>query len=110
MEGAVWMTRRIVVYTDPVTLMTYRTPEFNGDKEEFLRYSKRLDICDENWDVIFKEFENLSGLEDFKKANERAQGHYHSFLGDVTLPVEEYLGVGSDVVDESMGKAVELHV
>jgi hypothetical protein len=87
----------------------YKTPEFNGDLAEFTMFNKRTDICDANWDVIFKEFNNIANLADFKAASERAQGYYHSFLGDEVLPVEEYTCAGVNIIRNSMGKAIELH-
>jgi hypothetical protein len=88
---------------------TYKTPEFNGDRAEYSQYGNCLDSCDADWGVIFKEFENVNSLEDFKEANKRAQGYYHSVLGDEVLPVEEYTCAGKNICENSMGKAIELH-
>lgn len=104
------MTRKIVVFTDVFTGITYRTPEFNGDRSEFLLFhgESSCDSCDADWDEIFKEFDGVDGLERFKDANIRAQQYYHSFLGDEILPVEEFRCAGKNIISESMGKAIWL--
>lgn len=83
------MTRREIYFYDSDTKKLYVTPEFNGDKEEFALFNKHGDSCDKNWDEIIKEFENVKTLDDFKVASDKAQGYYHSFLGDSILPIKE---------------------
>lgn len=105
------MTRRIVAFTDPKTGKTYKTPEFNGDKTEYetLMGGKSADGCTADWDEIFKVFDGVTTLAQFKAASKRAQGYYHSFLGDEVLPIEEYTVAGINITNDSMGKAIELH-
>jgi hypothetical protein len=80
------MVRRYLVFYDNETGYYYSTPEFNGDKSEMEAFGSR-DSCDKDWPDIVLEFEGVKNLKDFKAASERAQGYYHSFLGDYTLPV-----------------------
>lgn len=84
------MRRRVVVFEDKDG-MIYSTPEFNGDKEAYEMRGmtgKSVDGCSKNWDEILKDFESVTTLEEFKKASEKAQGYYWSFLGEVEiLPV-----------------------
>ena len=103
------MIRRIVVYTDSKTGKTYKTPEFNGDKSEYAELGKCPDGCDADWSDIFKEFENVNSLDDFKEASKRAQGYYHSFLGTEVIPVEEYTCVGINIIRDSTDKSIELY-
>jgi hypothetical protein len=80
------MTRRHLVFYDDETGYYYSTPEFNGDKSEMEAFGSQ-DSCDKDWPDIVLEFEGVKSLTDFKAASERAQGYYHSFLGDYTLSV-----------------------
>lgn len=83
------MTRRRVYFYDYKQNKLYSTPEFNGDKEEFVKFSKHEDSCDKNFDEILEEFEGVKTLEEFKNASNKAQSYYHSFLGDEILPIRE---------------------
>ena len=83
------MIRRKIIFKDDITGKLFVTPEFNGDKEGYEKRGNCLDGCDKNWDEILEEFVGIETLDDFKKASERAQKHYHSFLGEDILPVEE---------------------
>jgi len=100
------MTRRFVVFTDAKTNKTYRTPEFNGDRAEYLLFkgTSCLDSCSAEWNDIYKEFEEVTTLEQFEAANVRAQGYYSSFLGVEVLPIEEYAIAGPNIVNETQGK------
>jgi len=116
------MTRRIVAFTDEATGITYKTPEFNGDKAEQLRFMGRA-TCKSNWDESFKEFDEVSTLEDFKDASERAQNHWQPFYLDANprvpdvppilmeveiLPVEVHVCAGPNIVKNSLGRCIEL--
>lgn len=83
------MTRRRVYFYDQKQNKLYSTPEFNGDKEEFVEFRKAEDSCDKNFNEILREFEGVKTFEEFKKASNKAQSYYHSFLGDTVLPIEE---------------------
>jgi hypothetical protein len=85
-KGKAEMTRRHLIFYDEETRYYYSTPEFNGDKSEFEAFVC-LDLCDKDWPDIVREFDDVDGLEKFKAASVKAQIHYHSFLGDYTLPV-----------------------
>ena len=104
------MTRRIVVWTDESSGVTYKTPEFNGDRNEFLQFhgESASDSCSTDWDEIFREFEDVRTLKDFVAANIRAQKYYSSFLGEDILPVEVYSCAGKNIVTLSRGKAIDL--
>jgi len=117
------MTRRIVAFTDVVTGITYKTPEFNGDKAEQLQFMGRA-TCKSNWDEIFKEFDGVSTLKEFKEASERAQNHWQPFYLDANprvpgipptlieveiLPIEVYVCAGINIVKNSLGRCIELH-
>jgi len=117
------MTRRIVAFTDEATGITYKTPEFNGDRAEQLQFMGES-TCRSNWYEIFQEFDGVNTLEGFKEANERAQMHWHPFylmnanqsmpdntptLMEVEIyPVEEYVVAGANVTRDSLGKCIEL--
>ena len=73
------MTRRRIVFIDGKTQQIYSTPEFNGDKSEFLRLGS-IDKCDKDWPDILELFSTVETLSDFIIANEKAQKCYHSFL------------------------------
>lgn len=82
------MTRRTIAFINPDFTM-FITPEFNGDRSEFIRFGSQ-DSCDKDWADIEKEFQDCKTLEDFKAASDRAQRYYHSCLGDSDpLPVEQ---------------------
>lgn len=67
----------------------YVTPEFNGDKSEFIAFGS-LDRCDKDWSDIIRSFAQCQTLSDFERVNEQSQRLYHSILGDVDiLPVEK---------------------
>ena len=68
------MIRRKIIFKDDIIGKLFVIPEFNGDKEGY---------------EILEEFVGIETLDDFKEASERAQKHYHSFLGEDILPVEE---------------------
>jgi hypothetical protein len=80
------MTRRYLVFYDGETGCYYSTPEFNGDKTEMETFGSQ-DSCGKDWPDITLEFEGVDTLQKFKAASDKAQGYYHSFLGDYTLPV-----------------------
>jgi hypothetical protein len=80
------MTRRYIVFFDERTGRCYSTPEFNGDKSKITAFHSQ-DLCDKDWPDIVMEFKGVKSLKDFKAASEKAQGYYHSFLGDYILPV-----------------------
>lgn len=82
------MTRRTIYFYDKVNSNLYVTPEFNGDKEEFIKFSKRGDSCDKNWNEILEKFKGVKTLEEFKRASAQAQRYYHSCLGDEILPIK----------------------
>jgi hypothetical protein len=105
------MTRRIVAFTDPETRITWKTPEFNGDRAEFALKDGvcGLDHCDKDWNEIFTEFDGVTTLDQFKAASEKAQSYYHSCLGSEVHPIEEYTVAGINIIRDSMGKAIELH-
>jgi hypothetical protein len=92
------MTRRYFVFYDDETGYYYSTSEFNGDKSEMAAFHS-WDSCDKDWPDIVSEFDGVKSLKDFKAASERAQGYYHSFLGDYTLPVT-YTGFVHERVKE----------
>ena len=83
------MTRRKIYFYDNNEKKLYSTPEFNGDKEEFIKFNKRGDSCDKNFDEILNEFIGIKSKEEFEKASNKAQSYYHSFLGDEILPINE---------------------
>ncbi|MDR1902370.1 MAG: hypothetical protein LBQ88_08845 [Treponema sp.] len=80
------MIRRYIIFYDGESGYYYSTPEFNGDKSEMEAFSSQ-DSCDKDWPEIVLEFERVDTLQKFKAAGEKAQGYYHSFLGDYTYPV-----------------------
>lgn len=85
------MTRRRIAFFDKNTGKTYITPEFNGDKEEFIKF-KAGDICNMNWnDIINTYFSNIKTLKEFKIANDKAQKEYISNITkkSTILPIEE---------------------
>ena len=88
------MTRRIVVFTDPETGVTYKTPEFNGDRSEQQKFKLTVN-CRSNWSQIFAEFAVVSTLDEFKAASKRAQEHWepyriaHNYFEAEIHPVEE---------------------
>jgi hypothetical protein len=106
------MTRRIVAFTCPETGKTYKTPEFNGDKSEFIQFGKNIpgenDGCSADWENIFNEFTNVKNLNNFIKANAAAQSYYWSQFGNETLPILEYTIAGINIVRDSQGKAIWL--
>ena len=73
------MTRRRIVFTDPTSGRRYVTPEFNGDKAEFEKHGLG-DICTIIWNETLAMFNAVSTLDEFKAANEQAQGYYISSL------------------------------
>jgi hypothetical protein len=75
------MTRRYIVFYDDVTSSYYSTPEFNGDKTEMAAFGSQ-DSCEKDWPEIVQEFQGVDTLQKFKTASDKAQGYYHSFLGD----------------------------
>ena len=78
----------------------YTTPEFNGDKTEFEAFGSN-DSCDKDWDGIIAVFDVDGTLDDFKQANETAQGFYHSSLpGGEILPVVEIASPNEVSADE----------
>lgn len=88
------MTRKIILFKDPISKAIYATPEFNGDKSEFLillqqSEANSLDGCDKDWKDIITEFFDITTLQEFKQASEKAQSYYHSFLGNEILPIRE---------------------
>lgn len=83
------MTRRKIYFYDKKQNKLYATPEFNGDKEEFVEFRKHEDSCDKNFNEILQEFKGVKTLEEFNKATDKAQSYYHSFLGNNNLPIEE---------------------
>jgi len=117
------MTRRIVAFTDKATGITYKTPEFNGDRAEQLQFMGGS-TCRSNWDEIFQAFDGVNTLDGFKEASERAQMHWHPFylmdtnqsapdnapkLMDVDVhPVEKYVVAGVNITRDSLGKCIEL--
>jgi hypothetical protein len=86
------MTRRRIAYIDPQTQQIYCTPEYNGDRQEFLQRGS-MDSCDKDWPEIMGLFNTARTLDQFIAANEKAQGFYHSFLDSVcpelVAPVQE---------------------
>lgn len=83
------MTRRKIYFYDNKERKLYSTPEFNGDRDEFIHFRKAEDSCDKNFDEILKEFIGIKTKEDFEVASNKAQSYYHSFLGDEILPINE---------------------
>jgi hypothetical protein len=74
------MTRRTIIFIDE-SANVYITPEFNGDKSEFEKFGSS-DSCDHDWAEIEAVFRGINTLEEFKAANEKVQGFYHSSLPD----------------------------
>lgn len=97
------MTRRRIVFIDPQTQQIYCTPEFNGDRTEFLRMGS-MDICDKDWPEILGLFSTVKTLGEFIIANEKAQGFYHSFLDHVcpapVVAVQEVAFLNTLAADE----------
>jgi hypothetical protein len=88
-EGA--MTRRYIVFYDDITSFYYSAPEFNGDKTEMAAFASQ-DSCDKDWPEIVQEFQGVDTLQKFKAVSNKAQGYYHSFLGDTPpLPITRIL-------------------
>ena len=100
------MTRRTIVFFDEESGGYYATPEFNGDKSEM---RNGMDSCDKDWPEIIKEFEGVDSLKKFKAASEKAQGCYHSFLGDQILPVERvgFIHIGAKEIGKSLWLVTE---
>jgi hypothetical protein len=92
------MTRRYIVFYDEESGYYYSTPEFNGDKSETEAFGSQ-DSCDKDWPDIVLDFKGVKSLNEFKAASERAQGYYHSFLGDYTFPVT-YTGFVHDEAEK----------
>lgn len=74
------MTRRQILFID-TDGRQYLSTEYNGDKTE-LRMIGSADSCDKDWADIEAEFERCDTLADFLATDKRAQGYYHSRLGD----------------------------
>lgn len=94
------MTRRIIF--ESTDGKYWATPEYNGDKSELERFHSS-DSCDADWPKILACFENVNILEEFRRASEKAQGMYHSCLGDEILDIEEFSKtelVKFDIADE----------
>ena len=68
------MTRRTVVYENKIGKL-YASAEFNGDKTEFEMF-RMSGTCVADWDEIQNEFSGVKTLQDFIKANGRAQKYY----------------------------------
>ena len=80
------MTRRTISFIDSAG-QSYKTPEFNGDKEEFEKMGS-ADSCDKNWPEIESEFLNVKTLKEFSDASIKAQRFYHSSIaGQSVLPI-----------------------
>ncbi|GHV91188.1 hypothetical protein AGMMS50268_16910 [Spirochaetia bacterium] len=80
------MTRHTILFIDDYA-NCYITAEFNGDKTEFQKFGSS-DSCDKDWAEIEAVFRGVNTLEQFKAANEKAQGFYHSSLpGKQILPI-----------------------
>ena len=87
------MTRRRIVFTDKNTDKQYITAEFNGDKKEF-ESNFTNDTCNMFWhDILKTYFSNITTLDEFKIANDKAQKEYiSSITGTSTiLPIEEMI-------------------
>ncbi len=72
------MTRRILYFTG-CSGQIFVTPEYNGDKSEFKKFSSN-DICYRDWAGIEAEFRDVKTIEDFHAANRRAQSCYCSSI------------------------------
>lgn len=88
------MTRRTIIFTND-NGERYATPEFNGDKSEFIMFHDNYEACNADWPEIFAEFDSVKTLADFRAASERAQLHYRSFINKTEvereiLPVSRY--------------------
>lgn len=57
--------------------MTIISPEFNGDRNEFIQAGS-LDSCDKAWAEIEYELCECNSIEDFLAACDRIQMYYHS--------------------------------
>jgi hypothetical protein len=100
------MTRRKILFRDADHECCWITPEFNGDKTEFLQ-SKSADWCDKNWAEIYEEFRNVKTLPEFEKMNAQAQKYYHSAITkNITILPIENIGkekyMESDLVIEEL--------
>jgi hypothetical protein len=98
------MTRRNIIFKDNSTGKLYMTPEYNGDKTEFERIQS-MDSCSLDWDEIMaRNFNSITTLQDFRRANIIAQRHYNSFLDDVVgrcpLPIHEIINTNEIKNDE----------
>ena len=89
------MTRRRIIFTDTEGRM-YATEEYNGDKHDF-EWRGMYGYCDKNWDDIIKDFEGVKTIEDFVKADLKAQQYYHNpefvFCNGVQKVDFEYLPI-----------------
>jgi hypothetical protein len=104
------MTRRYIIFYDEVNGFYYSTPEFNGDKSE-LESEKSMDSCKKDWPEIVREFTCVDTLEKFKAASDKAQRHYHSFLGDTPpYPVMQtgIVHIGATGIGHNLWQAGEL--
>lgn len=82
------MIRRRVIFTDSVSGLTYVTPEFNGDKQEFEQFiGENGDKCTATWAEIAEVFRPVRTLEEFKAANEAAQRCYMSAVAPKAKPL-----------------------
>lgn len=73
------MTRRRIVFKSSDGIY-HVSPEFNGDKDEFLKIHS-MDSCSLNWnDLIVKWFAGICSRMQFRYNCCEAQKEYHSFL------------------------------
>lgn len=80
------MTRRRVVFIKKNGLR-YISPEFNGDKDEFIAMGSH-DSCDKTWDEMIRDiWGNVDSYISFVKANVIAQDQYCSAYGDIFISV-----------------------
>lgn len=97
------MTRRRVIFTEPTTKKKYMAPEFNGDKQWFIKLhgDDGANICDMDWGTIYRSyFQEVKTLADFQSANMNAQRHYKSPFGyDANLDILDDVGESLPLAD-----------
>ena len=76
------MTRRQVYFWDKGTGKFYVSPEFNGDKSEFLKIGS-ADSCDKDTVERCVDLRHTSSLFDFMRVVHMIYGSYHSSIGDL---------------------------
>ena len=81
------MTRRKIIFMEPLTKRILTTSEFNGDRDEF-QLMRSSDRCDMSWHEMLGLFRAVKTKDDFIASVIIAQRCYHSFL-DAEHPAPE---------------------